>query len=101
MDIVRIVEELRVERRHIDVAMRSLEYLARGRGKRRGRPPKWMTANSQGNTEAQASGSTVSVTRRRRTFSPETRKRMAESQRRRWAAARKADPQFGKSSGTE
>lgn len=35
--------ELRQEREHIEEAILTLERLARGRGKRRGRPPAWMT----------------------------------------------------------
>lgn len=35
--------ELRQEREQIEEAIMSLERLARGRGKRRGRPPAWMS----------------------------------------------------------
>ena len=35
--------ELREEREHIEQAIMVLERIARGQGKRRGRPPKWMT----------------------------------------------------------
>ncbi len=43
MDVNRILTELRTERELIDEAIMTLERLARGRGKRRGRPPKWLT----------------------------------------------------------
>jgi len=43
MDIQAILTELRQEREQIEEAIMSLERLARGQGKRRGRPPKWMT----------------------------------------------------------
>ena len=43
MDVQAILNELRQEREQIEEAIMSLERLARGQGKRRGRPPKWMT----------------------------------------------------------
>jgi hypothetical protein len=42
MDVNKILAELRQEREQIEDAIISLERLARGRGKRRGRPPAWM-----------------------------------------------------------
>ena len=44
MDVNKILVELRQERQQIEEAILSLERLARGRGKRRGRPPAWMSA---------------------------------------------------------
>lgn len=43
MDINKMLEELRAEREQVEQAILVLERLARGQGKRRGRPPKWMT----------------------------------------------------------
>jgi hypothetical protein len=43
MDVAKILVELRQEREQIEEAILSLERLARGRGRRRGRPPSWMT----------------------------------------------------------
>jgi hypothetical protein len=43
MDVAKILVELRQEREQLEEAIMSLERLARGRGKRRGRPPAWMT----------------------------------------------------------
>jgi len=43
MDIIKILAELRTEREQVEEAILVLERMARGRGKRRGRPPKWMT----------------------------------------------------------
>ena len=43
MDVSKILVELREERRQIEEAILSLERLAQGRGKRRGRPPSWMS----------------------------------------------------------
>ena len=42
VDVNRILSELREERANIIDAIANLERLARGRGKRRGRPPKWL-----------------------------------------------------------
>ena len=39
-----MVEELRTERAQIEEAIMVLERMAPGQGKRRGRPPAWMTA---------------------------------------------------------
>jgi hypothetical protein len=44
MDVLKMLAELRQEREQIEEAILTLERLARGRGKRRGRPPAWMTA---------------------------------------------------------
>lgn len=44
MDIVKMVEALREERARLEEVIIALERLARGQGKRRGRPPAWMTA---------------------------------------------------------
>jgi len=43
MDVAKMLADLRTEREHIEEAIMTLERLARGRGKRRGRPPAWMT----------------------------------------------------------
>lgn len=43
MDVNKMLAELRQEREQIEEAIIILERLARGRGKRRGRPPLWMT----------------------------------------------------------
>jgi hypothetical protein len=43
MDVTKMLADLRQEREHIEEAIMTLERLARGRGKRRGRPPAWMT----------------------------------------------------------
>jgi hypothetical protein len=43
MDVGKILAELRQEREQLEEAIISLERLARGRGKRRGRPPAWLS----------------------------------------------------------
>ena len=42
MDTTRMLAELRSEREQIEEAILTLERLARGRGRRRGRPPLWL-----------------------------------------------------------
>ncbi len=42
MDVGEILDNLRQEREQLEDAIISLERLARGRGKRRGRPPAWL-----------------------------------------------------------
>ena len=80
MDIHRILAELRSEKERLEEAILTIERLASGHlGKRRGRPPKWMTSVKEATTLLEAP-------RRRRKFSAATRKRMAEAQRKRWAA---------------
>ena len=44
MDVLKMLVDLRQEREQIEEAILTLERLARGRGKRRGRPPAWMAA---------------------------------------------------------
>jgi hypothetical protein len=44
MDVLKMLADLRHEREQIEEAIMTLERLARGRGRRRGRPPAWMTA---------------------------------------------------------
>jgi hypothetical protein len=46
MDVSKMLAELRQEREQIEEAIIILERLARGRGKRRGRPPLWMAATA-------------------------------------------------------
>jgi hypothetical protein len=43
MDINKMLAELRAERESIEQPIMVLERIARGQGKRRGRPPAWMS----------------------------------------------------------
>ena len=43
MDINKMLADLREERENVEQAIIVLERIGRGEGKRRGRPPKWMT----------------------------------------------------------
>ena len=42
MEIIKMLDELRQERQHVEEAILVLERLAQGHGRRRGRPPAWM-----------------------------------------------------------
>ena len=44
MDVLKMLADLRREREQIEEAILTLERLAQGQGKRRGRPPAWMSA---------------------------------------------------------
>jgi hypothetical protein len=48
MDISKMISELRSERDQISEAIMVMERLSFGQGKRRGRPPAWMSAMKQG-----------------------------------------------------
>jgi hypothetical protein len=81
MDILKMIAELRSEREAIQDALVVLERLAQTRGKRRGRPPAWMSVVRAADSSEHEPKSRV--------FSADTRKRMAEAQKKRWAAYRK------------
>ena len=49
MDLNRIIQDLKVERDRLAAAIECLERLAAGRGRKRGRPPKWMRPATEGN----------------------------------------------------
>jgi hypothetical protein len=78
MNLTKMIAELREQKQALEETMIMLERLARSQGKRRGRPPLFMS-------QASAAG----PARKRRPFSAETRKKMAAAQRKRWAAIRK------------
>jgi len=81
MDITKMLAELKSEREGVEQAILVLERIAAGRGRRRGRPPKWMT----GAAAASHDGAKTS------TRSAATRARMARAQRERWAKRKRAD----------
>jgi hypothetical protein len=83
MELTKVIAELRAERAAIDEALAALDRIARTTtAKRRGRPPAWLAATTGAIPEA-------AEPRKKRTLSPEIRKKMAEAQKRRWAAYRK------------
>jgi hypothetical protein len=48
VDLNRIVQGLKAERDVLAAAIESLERLAAGRGRKRGRPPAWLNASANG-----------------------------------------------------
>jgi hypothetical protein len=84
MDFDALLAQLRMEREMLEEAILALERLAGGSGRRRGRPPKWL---SEQKSEAAPESP---LTRKRRVLSDESRRRMAEAQRKRWAAAKQS-----------
>lgn len=73
MDVGKILSDLKQERDQLEEAIISLERLARGRGKRRGRPPAWLAdvqqvrrrgrpPGSKNKTSAQKQAPEVSMT---------------------------------------
>jgi hypothetical protein len=83
MNLINMLSELRSELQQIEEAILVVERLAVGGAKRRGRPPKWMA-------EAEPGGVISAPVRKRKPFSAATRKKMAEDQRKRWAAVKRA-----------
>ena len=86
MDFDALLAQLRMERVMLEEAILALERLAGGAGKRRGRPPKWLSE------QRAATSLEAPLPRKRRVLSDESRKRMAEAQRKRWAAKRGDSP---------
>jgi hypothetical protein len=81
LDIDKMLAELRVEREQIEEAILTLERLARGRGRRRGRPPSWLkeAAGSVPDMDeaTQPNGVSHSAEPRRRGRPPGSKKQLA------------------------
>lgn len=73
MNLIKMIAELREQKQALEASILMLEQLARAQGKRRGRPPLFLSKLAG---------------RKRKPFSAETRKKMAAAQKRRWAAVR-------------
>jgi hypothetical protein len=78
-----MLAELRVEREQIEEAILTLERLARGRGRRRGRPPSWLkeaTGSAPDLDEAQRPNGAASYATepRRRGRPPGSKKLLAQ-----------------------
>ncbi len=57
MDVAKMLADLKDEREQIEEAILTLERLAQGRGKRRGRPPIWLLEARKRNPEVGATAS--------------------------------------------
>lgn len=66
MDVDKMLTELRMEREQIEEAILTLERLARGRGRRRGRPPAWLKDAQTAIAEEVAKGEGGAVIPKRR-----------------------------------
>jgi len=80
MDVNKLLGDLKGQRDLLVQAIVALERLGSGGAKRRGRPPKWAQSDANG----------LAAAPKKRVISAEARKRMADAQRKRWAAIRKA-----------
>jgi hypothetical protein len=59
VDVDKMLADLRLEREQIEEAILTLERLARGRGRRRGRPPTWLKEATAGMPSENGDESTV------------------------------------------
>jgi hypothetical protein len=86
MDILKMLEELRTERRAVEEAILVMERLAAGtRGKRRGRPPKWLAGAKSATEAVEPPATEADVPKKKRSMSAAARKRISEAQKKRWA----------------
>jgi hypothetical protein len=82
MNVTQMISELRAERASIEEAIVVLERLVSTQPGRRGRPPAWLASVK---ASARHASKPTGV---KRVFSAATRKKMALSQKKRWAAAK-------------
>ena len=61
LDVDKMLAELRLEREQIEEAILTLERLARGRGRRRGRPPSWLKDAAAGTLSLDENGEITSL----------------------------------------
>jgi hypothetical protein len=69
LDIDKMLADLRLEREQIEEAILTLERLARGRGRRRGRPPSWLK-DATAAAAAEISGSDIGTSEPKRRGRP-------------------------------
>jgi len=79
-----MLNELRVERQQIEEAILTLERLARGRGRRRGRPPSWLkeaaaSASEGSESEQFSTNGATPAEPRRRGRPPGSKKQLAQA----------------------
>lgn len=90
MDSQKLIAELRSQLEQITQAISTLERLAGvTAAKRRGRPPKALAAARAAGTPMAAAGAKPAKGKKRN-ISPESRQKMTEAQKKRWAAAKEA-----------
>ena len=85
MNVTKLISQLRAEQQQIDQAILALQRLGVTSGtKRRGRPPKWLS-------EAKSGEAAKPAKQQKRVVTAETRKKMAEAQRKRRAVRQAAE----------
>jgi hypothetical protein len=79
LDVDKMLAELRLEREQIEEAILTLERLARGRGRRRGRPPSWLKDAAAGTLtlDDEPDVTAISTEPKRRGRPPSNRVKMA------------------------
>jgi hypothetical protein len=80
MDVNRMLADLRQEKIKIDAAIHVIEQLAVG-GKRRGRPPAWMTAQRKAAAETSAVATEETTTTRKNKKKTGTKRVWSRAQR--------------------
>jgi hypothetical protein len=80
MDVSKMIADLRQERDHLDEVIMSLERLARGQGKRRGRPPAWLKAGGE-SSEEESTPTAITPKKRGRPAGAKNKKRAASQQK--------------------
>jgi hypothetical protein len=70
LDVDKMLAELRLEREQIEEAILTLERLARGRGRRRGRPPGWLKDAASGTLRLTEGGEIANLSEPKRRGRP-------------------------------
>lgn len=77
LDVDKMLAELRLEREQIEEAILTLERLARGRGRRRGRPPAWLKGSGLSVVDGTGESTDTVVEPRRRGRPPGSKTKAA------------------------
>lgn len=95
MDLHKMIKDLKDEKDRLMEAILTLERLAMGGKKRRGRPPAWMKDTKfdkqlDADAESGKLAEKLGIRKKHRhPFTKETRKRMTIAQKKRWATVKK------------
>jgi hypothetical protein len=91
MNLELMIKSLKTEKEAIDSAILVLERLAFRNQSRRGRPPAWLQVRRATEEDFLPTAPKAGRKPARKGFSEETKRKMAEAQRKRWAAKRKEE----------
>jgi hypothetical protein len=64
MDLNKLIADLRLELKQVEQTIQTLEAMSAGSGKRRGRPPKWLTEARRKGAAAEAGSSSKPAKKR-------------------------------------